>query len=221
MFLGAVPYQSEELADLLPASAQSIVGFGLLEQPSTIVLGQVDINDFQIDLLLNKWQDGPPRFLPQEGFLDEVLFGHDWWRDYTVDLNRACAYYPALAYVRTKAAFRWPSSEAHPKPGPRGDSPEIEHEPKTRLRAQCGYQIRGLSRKEHRRILTSCALPKLGLAEAAGTIAYLARMGKRVKGGATIYIHAITEWEHDLARLKSEFYEKLTNPSFVWPRSEE
>jgi hypothetical protein len=45
-------------------------------------------------------------------------------------------------------------------------------------------------------------------------IEYLVKLRKGQKNGVNKYHHAITEWEHDLTRLKKEYYRN----EFKWPK---
>lgn len=77
-----------------------------------------------------------------------------------------------------------------------------------------GYKITGRSRHQRWQILINRALPQLGLAEVAYTIARNCRLRKL--DSEERYSHAIGEWEHDLTRLKGFFYDG----SFFWPSTE-
>lgn len=88
----------------------------------------------------------------------------------------------------------------------------------TRLH-QLGYQITGRSRSQRWRVLSTTAIPELGLETVANTIAWHCRTRKRQKGGRKTYSHAIAEWEYDLARLKREIY-RSDRHRFPWPKSE-
>ncbi|CAA9441194.1 MAG: hypothetical protein AVDCRST_MAG28-271 [uncultured Rubrobacteraceae bacterium] len=79
-----------------------------------------------------------------------------------------------------------------------------------------GYKITGRSRHQRWQILINRALPQLGLAEVAYTIANNRRVKKLPNDGEERYAHAIGEWEYDLARLKELFYDG----SFFWPSTE-
>ena len=158
----------------------------------------------------------PPSFLPQEGFLDELLFGHDWWHTDVEWLNAVLQYHPGLQYVKSLETFPWPSTEAEESTSV-GES-EVEYQTETRL-YQLGYKITGRSRSERWRILKNKAVPELGLEKVAGTISSHCRTRKRQRGGRSKYAHAIAEWEHDLVCLKREFYSNH-RPRFNWPSSD-
>ncbi len=79
-----------------------------------------------------------------------------------------------------------------------------------------GYKITGISRAKRWHVLTEVAIPKLGLRMVVSTIANHCRMRRAQSGGEDRYAHAIAEWEHDLARLKREFYDRWRH-AFAWP----
>jgi uncharacterized protein YutD len=63
-------------------------------------------------------------------------------------------------------------------------------------------------------ILTKRAIPQLGLKEVVMTIASHVRNRKRQVDGTEKFRYAIGEWEHDLMRLKKDYYKG----EFIWPR---
>jgi len=95
---------------------------------------------------------------------------------------------------------------------------EDEFNSETRLHA-LGYQITGMTRAARWDVLTRTALPELGLQEVANTIAMLVRLRKAQRNGQERYWRAIAEWEHDLSRLKHEYWIPLAT-RFVWPTTE-
>ena len=82
-----------------------------------------------------------------------------------------------------------------------------------------GYKITGLSRGKRWRVLTERAVPALGLQEVARTIAGHVRRARSQRGGTQRFEYAISEWEHDLARLKSEIPDGQTAHKNCWPRN--
>ncbi len=217
LFTGNDPFNAEELAGLLPTQVECYQDY---EAPAEarftiVVVGQTGFSTDLIRSVLDK-NEVPPSFLPQEGFLDELLFGHDWWGTDTEWLNAVLQYHPGLQFVKSLETFPWPETEA-PESSGTGE-PEAEFQTETRLYQLC-YKITGRSRSERWRILKGKAVPELGLEEVVRTIASHCRTRKRQRGGRTKYAHAIGEWEHDLDRLKREIYPSY-RPRFVWPRSE-
>ena len=77
-------------------------------------------------------------------------------------------------------------------------------------------RLTDMSREERWEVLTNDALSELGLREVAEIIARLCRERKRQGHGRERYAYAIAEWEHDLARLKREYYDYTSEP-FRWP----
>ena len=55
--------------------------------------------------------------------------------------------------------------------------------------------------------------------EVAEIIARLCRERKRQGHGRERYAYAIAKWEHDLARLKREYYDRASEP-FRWPSTQ-
>lgn len=216
LFTGEDPFSAEELSGLLPRRAYSYMDDDVPEDVSfdLVVVGQRDFSkEIIVDVLA---RDGePPRFLPQEGFLDEVLFGHDWWSVDVEWLNAVLQYHPGLQYVASLETFSWPSTEAAEAEG-RSEG-ELELREQSRLK-ELGYDTTK-SRSVRWRVLTTKAVPELGLPRVAGMIAWFCRLKKRQRGGSQRFARAIGEWEHDLERLKREIYPKH-RPRFVWPRSE-
>ncbi len=77
-----------------------------------------------------------------------------------------------------------------------------------------GYKITGMNREQRWLILTKRAIPELGLKEVVMTIASHVRNRKRQVEGTEKFRYAIGEWEHDLMRLKKDYYQA----DFIWPR---
>lgn len=76
-----------------------------------------------------------------------------------------------------------------------------------------GYQITG-STKEQRWIVLKRAVPALGLKKVTYTIANNIRLRKGQKNGRNKFSYAISQWEHDLHKLKQTYYKK----DFPWPK---
>ncbi len=228
LFTGDGPYEAHQLARLLPDEARALVDGESPEDTSShlVVVGRRNFHGDRMRRAILR-AHGPPRFVPQEGFIDELLFGRNWWREEVELLNAALAHHPGLRhakqllegaarrYARPDARFRWPSTEPQDakNPVPRGADAEYrEQSPLFVL----GYRIKGMSRDERWEVLTSDALSELGLREVAEIIARLCRERKRQGDGRQRYAYAIAEWEHDLARLKREYYDHASEP-FRWP----
>jgi hypothetical protein len=259
LFVGHEPFDAEELGGLLPDGAD------WYEQqyapkdfaPDIVVLGRTFPKSLVKSVLADI--EGYPKVIPQEGFLDELLFGHDWWsgkleslremtnghpglqsakavgalhpvgigvpepvrkkspvvRDRLAPVKRPKVSDPPIGAAKPAATFTWPSTEAEETKGA-GDS-ELDLLPESRLR-QLGYTTNE-PRSVRWRILTTSAVPELGLPKVASMIAWFCRSRKQQKGGRQKFARAIAEWEHDLDRLKREVYPNH-RPQFVWPRSE-
>jgi hypothetical protein len=153
---------------------------------------------------------------PQEGLLDLLLNGSDWWTEGVFFLNEFLKTHPGLQYVASLENFKWPSIEATESTSLDPNSEGFASI--TELR-KVGYQITGRSRSARWATLSNVAVPTLGLQEVAETIGMLVRTRKAQRGGRRKYAHAIAEWEHDLDRLRQEYYERSIH-GFRWPSVE-
>ena len=107
-------------------------------------------------------------FLPQEGFLDFVLFGYDWWAKQVQLLDRYLPNHGGLAFARSLAqptTFRWPTTDAAESPGMESG---IEYRATTEL-YEFGYQISGLTVRKRHQVLDK-ATENFGLEYVARTI---------------------------------------------------
>ena len=158
--------------------------------------------------------------MPQEVFLDLVLFGYNWWTEYTDDLNEALGYHEGLQYLKSLEhwGFDWPSTESAESTDPSTIQEGLREE--TPLH-KAGYMIRDNSTKIPREVRWATLknivdTDKVSLEESAATIASHIRMRRRQQGGEEKFWYAIGEWEHDLGRLKTTCYDG-NNYTFVWP----
>ena len=71
-----------------------------------------------------------------------------------------------------------------------------------------GYQITKMTRAKRWDILQK-AVPAIGLRKVAYTIAGNVKLRKGQRNGKQKFIHAITEWEHDLAELKKNIIKMI------------
>ena len=210
-FIGVEPFAVDDLQGLLPSDATVVIDEPV-DEPDIVVLGVEDFEEEQIFAAVDSRHE-ETSFLPQDGFLDLVLFGYDWWADHVNLLNQSRDSHPGLSYLYSLQSFRWPGTEA-PESGGTGDSGG-DFQSETPLRG-LGYQITGMSRDERWQILRIRAVPELGLEEVVSTIASNIRLRKAQVGGADRYENAIGEWEYDLARLRSTYYRE-GRASFQWP----
>jgi hypothetical protein len=216
LFTGLGPFLSTDLVKLLPPEATAYQE-ELREGHNTdlMVLGQYGYDVELIHLALSQ-SDPQPRVLPQEGFLDEVLFGWDWWKGGNLAyLELVAEYHTGLQYMKSLEWFQWPTTEAEEVVRPSANQPD--YDPETELHAM-GYVVgkNGLSAPARWRILEG-AVDTLGLKAVAYIIASNCRRFKRQKGGREKYAEALADWEHDLAKLKDRFYRGYT---FRWPGTE-
>ena len=106
LFVGHEPFDAEELGNLLPDGAD------WYERPyapkgyraDVVVLGRV----FEKGLVKTALSEngGSPKVIPQEGFLDELLFGHDWWGGKRASLQEMVNSHRGLQAARSTGALR-------------------------------------------------------------------------------------------------------------------
>ena len=231
LFTGDGPYEAHQLARLLPDESRALVDGEAPEDNSShvVVVGRRNYHPDRMRRTIHR-AHGPPRFVPQEGFIDELLFGRNWWRQEVELLNAALAHHPGLKhakqlldgaarrYARPDARFRWPSTEPQDSNNPVPRDADARYRERSPLYV-LGYRITDMSREERWEVLTNDALSELGLREVAEIIARLCRERKRHDDGRQRYAYAIAEWEHDLARLKREYYDHASEP-FRWPSTQ-
>jgi hypothetical protein len=218
VFVGDWPFSQTELALLLPPTCEHSIGFVSKGwTPTHVVIGQQAGLEGRLDLCMQA-ADTSTRFVPQGGFLDELLFAHDWWTSEVEGLNEACEHYPGLAYVRSESTefkFSWPSSQAEPVPEHRGDDGRVRME-KTPLR-ELGYNVTDLNANQRWALLQRIIDGRLlTLNEVVNTIASHCRTRRRQHGGETRYTQALVKWEYDLRRLKEKYYNGPPY-AFTWP----
>jgi len=219
-FIGTGPFTIDDLKGLLPLDVTVVVANqGSRRQkrePDFVVIGVEDFDEKQISKAVDMRGD-ETSFMPQDGFLDLVLFGYDWWTDLPDLLNESKESHPGMRYLHSLAplSFRWPSTSA--AESDRQVESEGDYQEETDLH-KMGYQITDRTRVQRWRVLTK-AVHELELSEVVGTIASLVRARKRQKGGADKFRHAIGEWEHDLTKLRGEYY-KGSRRKFQWPSTD-
>ncbi|BCB02141.1 hypothetical protein [Bacillus sp. KH172YL63] len=108
--------------------------------------------------------------------------------------------------------FKWPSTDVSGS----GENSHNETNGFAEMSAlrKRGYQITNTTREQRWRIL-QLAVPEIGLKKVAYTIAGNVKLRKGQKNGTKKFRYAISEWEHDLARLKVKYYKK----DFIWPNT--
>lgn len=209
--VGEGPFCVSDLVRLLPRGAK--VSVDLLPKhliPDFVVIGQRDWRERLLNRCMAR-ADENTRFLPQEGFIDLIMFGWDWWDRNPAYLNTACAYYPGLQYVRRESlaqtTFRWPSTFG---PAAVKDMPGSET-----LLHKLGYNVGvGMTRPKRWDVLTTIIDERrMSLEHVAKVIAWLCKSRRILPKD---YSRAIGEWEHDLTQLKSAYYSK-SKYKWAWP----
>ena len=197
-FLGTGPYVNENLAYLLPDGA-NVIDEQSTEPADWVILGREGLTTVNLENATLR-NSSSTSYLSQEGFLDLILFGNDWWNVLTSRLNTAALNHPWLLFLKTLASFKWPGTDAVEAGGSSGDQEYAE----TSALRDLGYHT-GLSSPRRWAVL-EVAVPKLGLSDVAGHIAAITRRSKRQRGGAHKFRVAIAKWEADLEKLKETYY---------------
>jgi len=210
-FIGWGPYSVEDIEALLPSDTLVVSGEHVT-RPDYVVLGTDEFDEHQILSAVEARHDSTS-FLPQDGFLDLILFGYDWWAEYIQLLDDSKDWHPGMRHLHSLQSFRWPGTEAPESTGFQESGREFKSE--TDLH-KLGYKLTNMTPAKRWQVLTTVAIPRLGLKEVAGTIASHIRNRKRQVGGAEKYAKAIRAWEYDLQRLKTTYY-KGTRANFHWP----
>ena len=133
LFVGHVPFNAEELGSLLPEESEWYEhGYAPDEfVPAVVVLGRATYTRDELRAMLRQL-DGSPKVLPQEGFVDELLFGHDWWDEEVESLRTLAEQHRGLQIARSAGmlapvGIKAPvpvAKAATPKPVPAPRPPE-------------------------------------------------------------------------------------------------
>jgi hypothetical protein len=105
LFVGHEAFDAEELGNLLPD------GVGWYEQQyapeeyvaDIVVLGR-EFSKGLVKSVLGELK-GSPKVIPQEGFLDELLFGHDWWSGKRESLQEMINSHRGLQSAKSLGAY--------------------------------------------------------------------------------------------------------------------
>ncbi len=154
------------------------------------------------------------RWLPQEGFLDQVLFGYDWWCKHPSILREVALNHPGLQYVQSLGISLPP--QLVPETLKPTSVEAIDFADESFLH-RMGYNVasNGPSRHQRRRILSK-AVELYGLPPVAHHIASLTRLRKMQPSGRYKFRRAIAEWENDLHWLQ----DTQNHDGFMWPTTE-
>jgi len=80
-----------------------------IDKPDFVVLGVEEFEEEQISAAVDARHEGTS-FLPQDGFLDLVLFGYDWRANYIDLLDKWKDRHPGMRYLHSLQSFRWPAT---------------------------------------------------------------------------------------------------------------
>ena len=225
-FTGTGPYFKDDLKSLLPEHIQVAELDGVSDPNQNvrmIVIGREDFDEAALEDHVQLSEQGIV-FLPQEGFLDLVLFGYNWWVEEIDELNSVLEYHEGIQFLHSlqNQAFTWPGTSANESDGTRIGDVEFAEESDLR---RLGYSIRTergspTTRTDRWRVLERAVRSdQIGLQPTAEHIANLVRLRKTQPGGSERYHYAIQEWEYDLARLKRTYF-STRNYTFSWPSTE-
>lgn len=106
--------------------------------------------------------------------------------------------------------FKWPSTDVS-STGTDANNDFNGLNEKSALR-KMGYQITNTTKEQRWRILQR-AVPDIGLKKVVYTIAGNVKLRIGQRNGANKFSYAISEWQHDLAKLKNKYYKQ----DFKWP----
>lgn len=225
-FTGVGPHDPSELKRLIPDFTKFIVtDSDTLTYPdrpqvsnTCYVIGSDFYNETEIEHYVRSYGH-LVKILPQEGFIDLVLFGNDWWLDQTDKLNDCLEHHPGLQYAKSLAGtqiydFKWPSVKpftfdllSEPT------QEDVKYKPDSCL-SRHGYKHK-IGGKD----LTDAQLIKAldKAIEAEGLEACVRHMHRlrtrRISWGQP---EACKKWDAHLAYMKEEYYD-VRNYGFMWP----
>ncbi len=106
LFIGHAPFHSEELGSLLPEKCEWHEYDSAPETfvPDVVVLGREGLEKGVVKSVLRSSED-VPKVVPQEGFVDELLFGHDWWDDQVESLRTMVNHHRGLQSAKSIGAL--------------------------------------------------------------------------------------------------------------------
>jgi hypothetical protein len=125
LFIGVGTYRPEDLATLIPRDTEHHVGAAVPPRlvPDIIVVGRDAIErEFGtwMDLIRRRSRHAP-KILPQEGFLDELLFGGKWWEKSETERSRLS--HPGLELLDDASLLLSPGSVFPPLKRPNPSRP--------------------------------------------------------------------------------------------------
>ena len=130
LFAGHVPFSAEELGSLLPEETEWYEhGYAPDEfLPTVVILGRADYMKDDLRSMLRALE-GSPKVLPQAGFVDELLFGHDWWDEEVESLRAMTDQHRGLQIARS-AGMLAPVGIGTPEPVTKATGPEPVRAPR-------------------------------------------------------------------------------------------
>ena len=122
LFVGHEPFDAEDLGGLLPDGTEwyehqyAPEGFS----PDIVVVGRLCPKGLVKGVMEGIGRS--PKVVPQEGFVDELLFGHDWWDEKLDSLQEMAHPHRGLQSARSVGALRPVGMDA-PQPTEKKASP--------------------------------------------------------------------------------------------------
>lgn len=217
---GTYPYAVDDLRHATPADYKWLIHPPLADDPvDIIVVGAIGWDTLLLTDAIQRGHSGT-MVLPQDGFLDLVHFGHDWWAERPANGKRSKLEIAVQQQDGIRVAkllvqewnkglsFAWPTTDA-------GDS-STESVWSSRLNEisalrKHGYQIQDRTEAERWAALVRCVDDvALGLQRTAYFIAYLIRTRR-----PHVRAEVIDAWRADLAKLRTTYHIQALN--FYWP----
>lgn len=213
-FLGESPYTQRELMKYLQADAVCLsqdewIRFGVQSVPDFIVIGRHGCNLPWLRQQVPQWLNHP-RYLPQDAAWDWLENGVDWYDDPT-ELKGLVPQYPGLRLLTELSApeFPWPLPQWRLRTADEFRIFDSSGRQEVSELRQTGYTSQ-LPRRERWDILTTTAIPQLGIEHVVGMIAWYLQRHNPER-----YARACAEWSWDLQRLRETYYRN----QFRWPET--
>ena len=228
IFTGEGPYKSEDLCKRLRdeqsynLNSEEPPDWPFLdagENPAYMIIGKENYDEEEIVNFALKFGSNSV-FLPQEGYLDLILFGHNWWTEKPESLNEGLDHHRGLKYAKSLSAtqaydFKWPSTFVSPSfQLPESINTSVEYDEDSCL-SRNGYKHwpNGRELPDHELVAAlHKAIDAEGLEEVVYTMAgFLKRYRRQQKNH-----NAQEKYVRHLAYMKKEYYEKGFY-GFTWP----
>lgn len=228
IFTGEDFFESHNLSKLLPAGNYHNLNSGnnrdwtLIDSSEQHIYMVIGKDNYDVEEIRNfaLTFGGKSAFLPQEGFLDLILFGRNWWTDQTNLLNACLDHHEGLQYARSLAGtqaygFQWPSTVLFTFNPPYNSMEEIPDYNDDSCLSRNGYQhsVNGRYLKEHELISAlNKAIANEGLEACVMHMHHL--LTRPISHNQP---NACDKWTRHLAYMKDRYYDTGNN-GFLWPQ---